>query len=583
MRFGLAILLVFAAGAAVADNALFFEPQAAAWRPGGFRDVAVLASTEGRPLGAARFDVLISNTQAVRCVGAFGSEVPVRGGLLTVVDATGGTAAGIVRVAAFNTQRPDVPCGTSRVAVLRFEVTGTPGEDCTITLTNIVLWSTAAIPTNESAETAPCRILPTDPAAVELTFSIAGAGGHRLALDALPSEWQQGRLYPIRLVADAAGEFSSGFEAELTFPTNALDVLDISTLDRQQPIAWNLENGQLRLLGIKPAALWDRPGKSDLATIWLAVRDTPTVPGEKIECTAVRLFTGPALQSHGLPLAESAVDMNRVPPPMVALLEAPPATHICLGAEFETPVALDGAAWTPWFVGGWLVFDPSRAVVEDLQPAGLLDPAAFATDTNTFAGGCVPFVWSDFARGDAETNGVLPLLNVRWRVTGSTLERGDLSCALTLADGIWNGLAVADAATNISFLIRFSSDDMDGDRIPDWWALLHYQGETNVVADGDTDGDGRTAWDEYVARTDPTNEASFLHLTAVGTDAEGIAVHWASVHGVSYSVHRATNLLNGFDTAVAAGIEASGDLLTFVDTNAPAGGPLFYHVGVPEP
>lgn len=583
MRSRLAILLAFAAGSAAADNSLFFEPTAGSWRTGGFREVAVMAATEGRPLGAARFDVLISDTQAVRCVAAFGGEVAARGGLLPVADAGAGNVADVVRVAAFNPWRPDVPCGTTRVATLRFDVVGPPGETCAIALTNVVLWSTAALPADETAETAPCRVLPTDPAAVELAFAIAGADAHRLDLEALPGEWQQGRLYPLRLVADSAGEFASGFEAALTIPANALEILDVSTLDRRQPIAWRLENGQLRLLGLKPAALWQWPGKLDLATIWVGVRGTPPAAGEQIELTAGRLFAGPALQSHGLPLAGSAASVNRVSQPARALLAAPPPTNVCLDSEFETPVALDGAAWTPWFVGGWLVFDPARAVVADLQPTGLLSQAAFATDTNLFASGCVPFVWSDFAQGDAETNGALPLLNVRWRTTGSTLERGDLTCVLTLADGIANGLDVADAATNLLFLIRFSPDDMDGDRIPDWWALLHYQGETNVVAGGDTDRDGRTAWDEYVARTDPTNDASFLHLTSVGTDAGGIAVRWASVPGVQYTLHRATNLLNGFDAAVAAGIEAAADSQSFVDTNAPASGALFYHVGVPEP
>lgn len=577
------MVLALAAETAAANNALILQPHAGDWLPGGYRDVDVLAATEGRPLGAARFDVLISDTQAVRCVAAYGDHVMARGGLVPVSDAAAGTAAGVVRVAAFNSRRPDAPGGTNRVATLRFAVVGPPGATCAIALTNVALWSTAALPGDESAATDPCRGLPVDPAAAELPFAVAGADARRLELEALPAEWQQGRLYPIRLVADPAGEILSGFEAELTFPTNALEVLDVSALDRQQTVTWKLDNGRLRLLGLKPATPRPWPGNLDLATVWLAVRGTPPEAGEQIQLTAGRLFAGPALQSHGWPVADRSADVDRVPPPAHARMDAPPPTNVCLNSEFETPVALDGAARTPWYVGGWLVFDPTRAVVVDLQPTGLLSHAAFATDVNAFASGCVPFVWSDFAQGDAETNGALPLLNVRWRATGSTLQRGDLACVLTLADGIANGLDTADSAAHVPILIRYSPDDMDGDRIPDWWAILHYHGETNVVAGGDTDRDGRTAWDEYVARTDPTNDASFLHLTSVGTASNGIVVRWASVPGVQYSLRRATNLPIGFDAAVAVGIEATDDSHIFIDTNAPAAGALFYHVGVPEP
>ncbi len=577
------LLLVLAAGGAAAENRLILEAGPGDWRPGSYRDVTVLAATEARPLGAARFDILVSNTQALRHVAVFGDQIMARGGLVPLSDATPGSAPSLTSVAAFNAVRPDAPLGTNRVATLRFQVTGEPGANCTIILTNAELWSTAALPTNETAAIAPCRPLDLASNAMEYSLTISGAEGHALNVAGFPSEWQKGKLYPIRLTGDAAGEFLSGFDATLSYPTGALEVLDVSTLDRQRPVTWSAVGGQTRLLGVQGSTLREGSGAQDLATVWLAVRDTPPAAGEEVTLSAGRLLTAPALDSHILPVSNVTVSVTRVAPSQRAILTLPPSTNIHLNSEFETPVAVEVESWPPWLVGGWLTFDPAKVIVVDIQPTGLLTEAAFTTDTNTFTSGLVPFVWSDFSRADLETNGVLELMNIRWRVTGGTLESGTVLSELCLADGIWNGWDTAALMTNLPFLIRFSPTDMDGDGIPDWWAIQYYGGETNVAADGDTDFDGMTAWEEYVARTDPTNRLSLLEMLSIARAGPDVSVTWASVTGVIYRLRRSTNLWEAFDAVVADGIEASASTHAFTDTNAPPGPALFYRVTVPVP
>lgn len=583
MRLRLFLPLILFAGSAAADNRLILQPGPGDWRPGSYRDVGVLAVTEGRPLGAARFDILVSNTQAVRHVAVFGEQVMARGGLIPVSDAMPGAAAAFSRIASLNSRRPDAPLSTSRVATLRFQVTGAPGEACTIILTNAELWSTAALPTNETAEIAPCRPLELTSNALDYSFTVSGAEGHEVTLAGLPADWIQGRLYPVRLTAESAGEFVSGFDVTLSYPTGALEVLDVSTLDRQRPVTWSAGGGQLRLLGVKSSAVREGSGVQDLATLWLAARDTAPGAGEEVSLAGGHLLTAPALDSHTLPVSNITCSIHRISPAQRAHLAPPPSTNIYLNSEFETPVAVEVAAWTPWLVGGWLTFDPARVIVLDIQPTGLLTEAAFTTDTNTFTSGVVPFIWSDFSRADLATNGVLELLNIRWHVTGGTLDRSTMLCTLTLADGFRNGLDTVLCDTNLPFLIRFSPTDMDGDGIPDWWAIEYYGGETNVLASGDTDEDRVTAWQEFVCRTIPTNGASFLRVASFTRTNSDVVVRWAGVTGVTYTLTCGTNLFRGALELVAEGIEGEAPFTTHTDTNAPATGPLFYRVGVPTP
>lgn len=105
-------------------------------------------------------------------------------------------------------------------------------------------------------------------------------------------------------------------------------------------------------------------------------------------------------------------------------------------------------------------------------------------------------------------------------------------CGVFASDGVsgsdrylsGNYLAAAASATgidtntqNIGFnfltLTPWSVDlsDVDADGVPDAFEQLHYGSLTNA-AHSDTDGDGYTLWQEYVAGTQPTNPASFFRV-----------------------------------------------------------------------
>ncbi len=117
-------------------------------------------------------------------------------------------------------------------------------------------------------------------------------------------------------------------------------------------------------------------------------------------------------------------------------------------------------------------------------------------------------------------------------------------CGVFASDGVsgvdrylsGNYLAAAASATgidsntqNVAFnfltLTPWSVDlsDVDADGVPDWFEFLHYGSLTNAAA-SDTDGDGFTLIDEYIAGTVPTDGASYFRAIAI-TNSPPAALH----------------------------------------------------------
>lgn len=125
-------------------------------------------------------------------------------------------------------------------------------------------------------------------------------------------------------------------------------------------------------------------------------------------------------------------------------------------------------------------------------------------------------------------------------------------------------------------------------QVPEWW-LWDY-GFTNnfdAAATNDQDRDGAATWEEYVAGTDPTNDASVLGLYVPGPDmqpAEGVLLEWTSRPGRIYSLSRGTNLLDSPPVQpIAINLPGSNGTYRFVDTNATVRQWYWYRLGVQLP
>jgi kexin len=113
--------------------------------------------------------------------------------------------------------------------------------------------------------------------------------------------------------------------------------------------------------------------------------------------------------------------------------------------------------------------------------------------------------------------------------------------------------------------------DFDDDGIDDAWETNYFASLTNVSATSDWDNDGFIDLHEFLAGSNPTNEASLLEATSAASagGAGGFIVTWQSESNRNYMLARSTNLLEGF-VGIASNIPAVYPLNTYTDAVAPA-------------
>jgi sugar lactone lactonase YvrE len=119
---------------------------------------------------------------------------------------------------------------------------------------------------------------------------------------------------------------------------------------------------------------------------------------------------------------------------------------------------------------------------------------------------------------------------------------------------------------------------------PEWWlAKYGWTGSFSTWETKDTDGDGLTARQEYLADSDPTNAASTFAITSI-SNALPPSVFFNSSTGRLYTLLSTTNLVSGSWSAVSgAGPRLGvGDTDVFRDTNRPPAN-SFYKLKVELP
>ncbi len=193
-------------------------------------------------------------------------------------------------------------------------------------------------------------------------------------------------------------------------------------------------------------------------------------------------------------------------------------------------------------------------------------------------------------------------------------NKPDTTNALFYADSV-NAMTVSGDDVLLAFMgpmtnILHPGRDTDLDGIPDWWEYLKTIGNhTGLVAGVDYDGDGMTAWEEYIAGTDPFDAESSFFITSIAplysetnfvehvwTDpgtgitqtqniyvVEGEILSWPSVGGRAYRLEYTTNLVEGAYEQVpgATNLPATPPVNVFTNTYIPEENtPLYYRARV---
>lgn len=172
-------------------------------------------------------------------------------------------------------------------------------------------------------------------------------------------------------------------------------------------------------------------------------------------------------------------------------------------------------------------------------------------------------------------------------------------------DGVWKlaGINTARFGSSTNFTGQFAvsvpayqawisnaitpTADYDGDGIPNYWEQLYSDSQTGLVANVNSDGDGFTNLEEYLADTDPTDAASFLRLDVTAGEAD-LAAPSFTFNGSTGRVYRimySTNAL--IDPAViwapahTNAIPGAGSETVISLTNMPPGAVYRLQVSLP--
>lgn len=162
---------------------------------------------------------------------------------------------------------------------------------------------------------------------------------------------------------------------------------------------------------------------------------------------------------------------------------------------------------------------------------------------------------------------------------GEVIYRVEVDAAELTGD-----LGTDNNATRFALLL-WIDDDQDG--LPEWWETAKGLSDANAAdAALDTDVDGFTALQEYLAGTDPRDGQSYLKLNEFnvlplpgGAGGLRFSFSWASVSGARYDVQRSLDLATW--TTVAEDVSATPPLNSFVD-ELPGAAPqrVFYRLVV---
>ena len=98
--------------------------------------------------------------------------------------------------------------------------------------------------------------------------------------------------------------------------------------------------------------------------------------------------------------------------------------------------------------------------------------------------------------------------------------------------------------------------DTVGDGIPDWWRAQFFGGAGSTTnnqscAACDPDGDGMSNLQEYLADTNPTNNASRLAIVGIGAQTNGLSVSWIGGTSATQIVESRRNLADAGESWAA--------------------------------
>lgn len=122
----------------------------------------------------------------------------------------------------------------------------------------------------------------------------------------------------------------------------------------------------------------------------------------------------------------------------------------------------------------------------------------------------------------------------------------------TNAIGAISGYYLGASNTVSLVVIDTNPDDYGiyaGDGVPDSWQVQYFGlNNSSGVAIADPDGDGQNNLQEFLAGTDPTNDASLFRVIGIVRQSQDMRITWAAVGGKRYILQATSGLSGSFST-----------------------------------
>jgi len=223
--------------------------------------------------------------------------------------------------------------------------------------------------------------------------------------------------------------------------------------------------------------------------------------------------------------------------------------------------------------------------VDDWRGPSRVASFDFTTDTGGYNGG-----YADDSDGDGMPDwweakyGLLPNVDdASGNLDGDALANVEEYNAGTDPTA-FDFLIIDDAEGNIFVLDTGGKHlDSDGDGMPNWWERLYSGTSTGLVANADSDGDGLTDLDEYIARSHPGDSSSALQVESL-TRPEGAehwewVITWDTVAERIYKLYSHTNLSSSWPSSPVYQVEGDGETKSYTNSIEKTQ-PRFYRITV---
>jgi len=156
---------------------------------------------------------------------------------------------------------------------------------------------------------------------------------------------------------------------------------------------------------------------------------------------------------------------------------------------------------------------------------------------------------------------------------------GRLQGKLWSANTGW--ISLNDGAQYVSLAFLPEALDSDGDGLPDAWEIDHAGDLTSLSGNEDSDGDGQTDLDEYLAGTDPLDPKDFLGPVKliVSADTAAQTLQWPTKKNYTYLVEsrRSFGASSNWTVVEGSQVVGTGSTVSFSLPKS-SGAYLFYRI-----